>query len=120
MFTEQFPGTSEQCSLDAYKLACTQKGILYSTAGVHPHDAKGFTDKTLHTLRELAKHPEVSKFLEFQNFAFRIQQLVHKRWLPLGNVASITTETFLQGQNRGRWVASISDTNFLSTIDSIT
>lgn len=52
-------GTSEQCSLDAYKLACTQKGILYSTAGVHPHDAKGFTDKTLHTLQELAKHPEV-------------------------------------------------------------
>ena len=32
---------------------------LYAAIGVHPHDAKLLDDRTLHALRELAKHPKV-------------------------------------------------------------
>lgn len=47
-------GTSEGASKDAAALAATRPGVLYSTAGVHPHDASSCTDSTIETLRELA------------------------------------------------------------------
>jgi len=52
-------GTSEKSSKEAADLASKHPGVLYSTAGVHPHDAKLWTSKTADALRELAKRPEV-------------------------------------------------------------
>ena len=38
-------GTSERGSIEAARYASRFKGKLYSTAGVHPHDAKSCTDR---------------------------------------------------------------------------
>ncbi len=52
-------GTDPRASLDAQDLANRYPGILYSTAGVHPHDARHWTDATGKLLAELATAPEV-------------------------------------------------------------
>ncbi|MDJ0836313.1 MAG: TatD family hydrolase [Acidobacteriota bacterium] len=52
-------GTSETVSREAAELAVTRPGTLYATAGVHPHYARDFTDRTLDTLRGLSARPEV-------------------------------------------------------------
>ncbi len=44
---------------DALALARTNPGTLFSTAGVHPHDAKSCGDETLTELRALHREPEV-------------------------------------------------------------
>ena len=46
-------GTSERNSVESKKYAEKYTGVLYSTAGVHPHDAKSFTKKTLPSLEKL-------------------------------------------------------------------
>jgi TatD DNase family protein len=51
-------GTSEQASIRAAELAATHPR-LFSTAGVHPHDAAGFSDTTASTLRELLNLDQV-------------------------------------------------------------
>lgn len=48
-------GTSEGSSIRAAIYAEKYKGKLYSTAGVHPHDAKSFTNGTINILRRLAQ-----------------------------------------------------------------
>lgn len=48
-------GTSERASIQAAKYAAKYPGKLYSTAGVHPHDAKSCNEQTINTLRKLAK-----------------------------------------------------------------
>ena len=52
-------GTNLDVSHRAHALALTRPGVLFSTAGVHPHDARNappdFTDR----LRTLAANPEV-------------------------------------------------------------
>lgn len=52
-------GTSERSSIEAAKYASQYQGKLYSTAGVHPHDAKSCNEKTIDTLRRLAKQDAV-------------------------------------------------------------
>jgi len=52
-------GTSARGSAQAIELCRAHRGTLWSTAGVHPHDAKSCTDATLAELRALAAHPEV-------------------------------------------------------------
>jgi TatD DNase family protein len=52
-------GTSEKASREAAALAASQPGVLYATAGVHPHDAKSCTDTTIPALRELLARDEV-------------------------------------------------------------
>uniref|UniRef100_A0A1B6KGF1 Deoxyribonuclease TATDN1 n=1 Tax=Graphocephala atropunctata TaxID=36148 RepID=A0A1B6KGF1_9HEMI len=47
-------GNSMKSSREALRLAHIYPGTLYSTAGVHPHDAKSWTDDTLAELREVA------------------------------------------------------------------
>uniref|UniRef100_A0A1B6JW33 Deoxyribonuclease TATDN1 n=1 Tax=Homalodisca liturata TaxID=320908 RepID=A0A1B6JW33_9HEMI len=47
-------GNSIKSSREALRLAHIYPGTLYSTAGVHPHDAKSWTEETLTELRELA------------------------------------------------------------------
>ncbi|KAK6059112.1 orotate phosphoribosyltransferase [Cooperia oncophora] len=51
-------GTCEKISQESMKLAERMPGFLYFTAGVHPHDAKDFDNKTLDNLRILQAHPQ--------------------------------------------------------------
>ena len=52
-------GTSVAASESARQLALRYPGVLYATAGVHPHDARHWDATTLPRLRELALTPEV-------------------------------------------------------------
>lgn len=52
-------GTSVAESVAASQLAATRPGYLWSTAGVHPHDAKSCNDDTLDRLRGLAGESHV-------------------------------------------------------------
>lgn len=52
-------GTSLQCSRDASGLAQARPGVLYSTAGVHPHHAKDVRPEDYAEIRTLAARPEV-------------------------------------------------------------
>ncbi|WKY12246.1 hypothetical protein Q1695_003656 [Nippostrongylus brasiliensis] len=51
-------GTCEKISKEAMELAETMPGFLYFTAGVHPHDAKGFDENSLNTLKSLQAHDQ--------------------------------------------------------------
>ena len=52
-------GSSLKSSSRAQELCSIsqQDGLLYFTAGVHPHDAKSCDEQTLPSLRQLASHP---------------------------------------------------------------
>jgi TatD DNase family protein len=52
-------GCSVKGSRAAQAFAKRHPGICFSTAGVHPHDAKSCTDDTLRILQELADTPQV-------------------------------------------------------------
>lgn len=52
-------GTSVAGSDKAAALAALLPGVLYSTAGVHPHDASGFGADTCPQLLEIAQQPQV-------------------------------------------------------------
>ncbi|MDX1656353.1 MAG: TatD family hydrolase, partial [Candidatus Competibacteraceae bacterium] len=52
-------GTSEAVSRRALALAHRYPGILYATAGVHPHDARHWRQATASTLADLAADPAV-------------------------------------------------------------
>lgn len=52
-------GASQPGSEHALELARSHPGLLYATAGVHPHHAVDYSDVTDARLRELARMPEV-------------------------------------------------------------
>lgn len=52
-------GSSEENSKDAAKLAQQNPGLLFATAGVHPHSASSFDDSTATALRSLYQLDEV-------------------------------------------------------------
>ncbi|BBI35455.1 TatD family hydrolase [Cohnella abietis] len=52
-------GTSVRSSKEAADYAAKYPGKLYSTAGVHPHDARNCDASTIKKLRELAAFPHV-------------------------------------------------------------
>lgn len=52
-------GTTVPGSQASAVLAGEHRGVLWSTAGIHPHHAKDFDEATIATLRELAVRPEV-------------------------------------------------------------
>jgi len=52
-------GTSIAASRAAAALASGRAPMLYATAGVHPHDASAFDERTLEELRALAADPAV-------------------------------------------------------------
>ena len=73
-------GTSIDASEQAVKLASGRAPALYATAGVHPHDAKSFTDSSAAKLRALATDPSVRALGECgldynRNFSPRDAQL---------------------------------------------
>lgn len=73
-------GTSASASRAAFALTQKYPDMLTSTAGVHPHDAKHWDDKTTGLILELAAHPQVVAIgecgLDFnRNFSPREAQL---------------------------------------------
>jgi len=52
-------GSSVGGSRHTQQLSGQYPGVLFATAGVHPHDARHCDDHTIPTLRELAKHKDV-------------------------------------------------------------
>jgi TatD DNase family protein len=52
-------GTSVDSSKKAAALAAAYPGVLYSTAGVHPHDAQSFNVDTSAQLHALSQQPQV-------------------------------------------------------------
>ncbi|WP_459782403.1 TatD family hydrolase, partial [Photobacterium sp. R1] len=52
-------GTSEDESQQALAMAHQWPGYCFSTAGVHPHEAKSVSDLSLPVIRELASDPAV-------------------------------------------------------------
>lgn len=52
-------GTCARSSSTAADYAALHPGVLFSTAGIHPHDAERATPQDLQTLRSLAMRPEV-------------------------------------------------------------
>lgn len=51
-------GTSVKSSKESLRLTRIYPGTLYSTAGIHPHDAKSYTDESWVELRSIAKSLE--------------------------------------------------------------
>ena len=73
-------GSSDDSNVKAVKLAATQPGVLYATAGVHPHHASDYTDNSDALIRELASGEAVVAIGEcgldyFRNFSPREAQL---------------------------------------------
>ena len=73
-------GSSNQGSLDAARLAETEPGRLYATAGVHPHHAADYDDSSTALITELAAKDAVVAVGEcgldyFRNFSPREAQL---------------------------------------------
>jgi len=72
-------GSTAGSSRDAFHLARASGGLLFATAGVHPHHAAEFGPATAGTLVELAAHPEVVAIGEcgldyFRDFSPRDRQ----------------------------------------------
>ena len=73
-------GSSDDSNRRALELAREHPGVLYSTAGVHPHHASDYTDESDALIRELAAEPECVAIGEcgldyFRNFSPREAQL---------------------------------------------
>ncbi len=73
-------GSSNQGSLDAAKLAESEPGRLYATAGVHPHHAADYDDSSTALITELVRKDAVVAVGEcgldyFRNFSPREAQL---------------------------------------------
>lgn len=51
-------GTSVKSSKESLRLTRIYPSILYSTAGIHPHDAKSYTDESWEELKSIAQNPE--------------------------------------------------------------
>ena len=82
-------GTSIRNSEESFRIAKEYPGILYSTAGIHPHDAKSFDAQSISKLRNLLKHKHVVSVgecgLDFdRDFSPRnIQETCYKAQLEL-------------------------------------
>jgi TatD DNase family protein len=74
-------GTSVQGSRNASQIASLYPGKLYSTAGVHPHHAKEFSEHTAMELQEIATSPQVVAIgecgLDFNRNISTAQQQLH-------------------------------------------
>lgn len=73
-------GSSDQSNRDAAALAKTHPGVLYATAGMHPHHALEYTEDSDTLIRELADNGDIVAVGEcgldyFRNFSPREAQL---------------------------------------------
>lgn len=83
-------GASEDSSRAAHDLALAHPGLLFSTAGVHPHRAAEFNDGSEHLLRKLSRERAVVAIGEtgldyFRDFSPRdVQREVFQKQLQIG------------------------------------
>ncbi len=73
-------GSSDNSNVAALQLASESPGLLFSTAGVHPHHAADYTDESDAIIRRLVQHPQVVAVGEcgldyFRNLSPRAAQL---------------------------------------------
>ncbi len=73
-------GSSDDSNVKAAELAATRPGVLYSTAGMHPHHASDYNDASDALIRELIGKEQVVAVGEcgldyFRNFSPRDAQL---------------------------------------------
>ena len=73
-------GSSDESNAKAADLAAAYPAVLYATAGVHPHHASDYTDKSDALIRNLARKDNVVAVGEcgldyFRNFSPREAQL---------------------------------------------
>ncbi len=73
-------GSSDRSNRDAAALAKTRPGVLYATAGMHPHHASEYTEASDALIRELADSGDIVAVGEcgldyFRNFSPREAQL---------------------------------------------
>ncbi len=73
-------GSSDDSNVKAAELAAAHPGVLYATAGVHPHHASDYTDESDALIREMIKKDAVVAVGEcgldyFRNFSPREAQL---------------------------------------------
>lgn len=73
-------GSSDQSNIDAAELAASYPGRLYSTAGVHPHQAADYTDASDELIRSLLMRDEVLAVGEcgldyYRNYSPRAAQI---------------------------------------------
>ena len=73
-------GSSDDSNVRASELAAANPGVLFSTAGVHPHHAADYTDESDALIRRLVRHDVVVAVGEcgldyFRNFSPRDAQL---------------------------------------------
>ncbi len=92
-------GSSEDGSRKAIELARAHPGVLFATAGVHPHHAADLTADALPALRELARAPEVRAAGEcgldyFRDFSPRDLQRRAFAW-QLGMAKELNKPVFL-------------------------
>ncbi|MGI9650254.1 TatD family hydrolase [Chryseobacterium sp. RLHN22] len=52
-------GTSIRGSKESAEIAANYQDVIFSTAGIHPHDAKSFNNESIHELRKLLKLEQV-------------------------------------------------------------
>jgi TatD DNase family protein len=52
-------GTSVRNSEESARIASQYPGVLFVTAGIHPHDAKSMDSQSIPKLRKLFQNPEV-------------------------------------------------------------
>lgn len=72
-------GTSVLASTEALELAKAYEGVLFATAGIHPHHASELDDNSIEALRTLAESPRVVAIGEcgldfYRNFSARAAQ----------------------------------------------
>ena len=85
-------GTSLHSTKEALRLTRLYPGSLYSTAGIHPHDAKSWDEETCSEIKEAARLGEnfhQQKVIFYQNIFAGVQNV----W-QLENVVWTLTETF--------------------------
>ncbi len=92
-------GSSDQGNREAAALAGAHPGLLYSTAGVHPHHASDYDEASADLIRSLAKEKSVVAVGEcgldyFRNFSPREAQLAAFR-SQLGIAAETGLPVFL-------------------------
>ncbi len=82
-------GTSIRNSESSSRIAQRYPGVLYSTAGIHPHDAKSFDNRSISILKSLLQKPHVVSVgecgLDFdRDFSPRtMQEICYKAHLEL-------------------------------------
>jgi TatD DNase family protein len=88
-------GSSDASNVRAARLAGQSPGVLYSTAGVHPHHASDYTDESDALIRSLIRQDEVLAVGEcgldyFRNFSPREAQLgAFKRQLEIAKESGL-------------------------------